>query len=66
MKNLSVVVPVPKPHPCTVAKYAKQHDIPFDEWPLPKEAPLKGDWDLGVVASFGHLIPQRIINIFPK
>nr|CAG4636444.1 EOG090X0BM2 [Eubosmina coregoni] len=25
----------------------------------------QGSWDLGVVASFGHLIPKRIINIFP-
>lgn len=68
MKELSVVVPSPKPHPCIVAKYAAQHSIPITIWPLPKETwngELSEKWDLGVVASFGHLIPKRIITSFP-
>lgn len=65
VSELSVVVPAPKPHPCVVAKYAMEHNLPISIWPLPKEFPVQGFWDLGVVASFGHLIPKRIINVFP-
>nr|CAG4640300.1 EOG090X0BM2 [Daphnia pulex] len=64
VSELSVVVPTPKPHPCLVAKYAKQHNLPISVWPLPKEK-QNDCCDFGVVASFGHLIPSRIINGFP-
>ena len=66
MSRLCVVVPQPKPLPCLVAKYAKHHGLPISLWPLNKEAPFDDVYDLGVVASFGHLIPQRIINSFYK
>nr|CAG4651257.1 EOG090X0BM2 [Simocephalus serrulatus] len=65
VSELSVVVPAPKPHPCLVAKYAMQHNLPISIWPLPKDPVTSNCWDVGVVASFGHLIPQRVINIFP-
>jgi methionyl-tRNA formyltransferase len=66
ISKLSVVVPAPKPNPCLVANYAKQHNLPISVWPLPKESQAQTDcWDFGVVASFGHLIPSRIINSFP-
>lgn len=68
VKELAVVVPAPKPNPCQVAKYASQHSIPISIWPLSKEE-WNGEqstrWDLGVVASFGHLIPKRVISTFP-
>lgn len=66
VSELSVVVPAPKPHPCLVAKYAMKHNLPISVWPLPKEQPPTDCWELGVVASFGHLIPKRIINSFPQ
>lgn len=66
VSELSVVVPAPKPHPCLVAKYAMQHNLPISVWPLPKEQSTTDWWELGVVASFGHLIPRRIINTFPQ
>nr|CAG4649612.1 EOG090X0BM2 [Scapholeberis mucronata] len=65
VSELSVVVPAPKPHPCMVAKYAIKHNLPISVWPLPKELPSQGSWDVGVVASFGHLIPSRVIGAFP-
>nr|CAG4650415.1 EOG090X0BM2 [Sida crystallina] len=46
------------------ARYADLNNLPVKVWPLPKESPLEGSWDVGVVASFGHLIPQRIIKLF--
>jgi len=67
VNQLSVVVPTPKPpgRLCLVEKYARKHDIPLSTWPLPKEFPGDENLELGVVASFGHLIPQRIIKAFP-
>nr|CAG4646508.1 EOG090X0BM2 [Macrothrix elegans] len=65
VERLSVVVPAAKPYHCLIAKYAMKHGLPMSEWPLPKDYPQGQNWDLGVVASFGHLIPKRIINVFP-
>jgi len=68
VNRLSVVVPTPKPinRSSPVGKYAKANNIPLDMWPLSKEFPDgEENLELGVVASFGHLIPQRIIKAFP-
>jgi len=45
-----------------VEKYAEDNKLKFHSWP-PNIAP--GQFDIGVVASFGHLIPSNIINKFP-
>ncbi|XP_014211448.1 methionyl-tRNA formyltransferase, mitochondrial [Copidosoma floridanum] len=45
-----------------VIKYAKEHNIIVHNWP-PRIK--KDDFEIGVVVSFGHLIPSRIIDLFP-
>ena len=67
VNRLSVVVPIPKPPTrlCLVEKYARKNSLPVSTWPLPKEFPGNESPKLGVVASFGHLIPQRVIKAFP-
>ncbi|KAG7164721.1 methionyl-tRNA formyltransferase, mitochondrial-like [Homarus americanus] len=45
-----------------VRRYCLRERIPLHDWPL--EVP-RGVYDLGIVASFGHLIPAKIINAFP-
>lgn len=62
---LSVVIPPPKPHLCAVGDFAQSNQLPMKIWPLSKEASWQENWDIGVVASFGHLIPLRIIKCFP-
>ncbi|XP_011307835.1 methionyl-tRNA formyltransferase, mitochondrial [Fopius arisanus] len=44
-----------------VTKYAQDHGIKIHHWPM--EACL--DFDIGLVVSFGRLIPSRIIKSFP-
>ncbi|XP_072020893.1 methionyl-tRNA formyltransferase, mitochondrial-like isoform X2 [Amphiura filiformis] len=44
-----------------VLQYAQQNGLKVYYWPMKEE--VKG-YDLGVVASFGHLIPGKIINSF--
>lgn len=34
-------------------------------WPLQDPVELCSGFDVGVVVSFGHLIPEPIINAFP-
>nr|CAG4644231.1 EOG090X0BM2 [Lepidurus arcticus] len=64
LSKLAVVTPKPKPKPCPVAQFAESHCLPLQFWPLTPDYPLES-FDLGVVASFGHLIPQNIISTFP-
>merc|ERR1711892_723774 len=45
-----------------VVKYAKENDLKLHEWPPDVEG---GKLDLGVVASFGKLIPAKVISSFP-
>jgi len=45
-----------------VVKYAKENDLKLHEWPPDMEG---GKFDLGVVASFGKLIPAKVISTFP-
>lgn len=45
-----------------VLKYAKENELNIYEWPLEGNIP---DFHIGVVVSFGHLIPSNIINTFP-
>ncbi|XP_037082157.1 methionyl-tRNA formyltransferase, mitochondrial-like, partial [Pollicipes pollicipes] len=39
-----------------------QNGLPVLDWPPQLAA---GRFDLGVVASFGHLLPRRLIDLFP-
>ena len=49
-----------------VKVYAEQESIPVHSWPPDPSNVIKQlDFDLGVVASFGHLIPKNIIDSFP-
>ena len=45
-----------------VKSYSLESGLKIHNWP-PDIEPQ--DFDLGVVASFGHLIPRRIIDTFP-
>ncbi|XP_011497316.1 PREDICTED: methionyl-tRNA formyltransferase, mitochondrial [Ceratosolen solmsi marchali] len=45
-----------------VAKYAKKYNIKLHSWPSDIKEKV---FDIGVVASFGYLIPSRIIKLFP-
>jgi len=46
-----------------VKKLSDQLSIACNPWP--PDPDLCAKFDLGIVASFGHLIPSRIINAFP-
>ncbi|CAJ1048522.1 methionyl-tRNA formyltransferase%2C mitochondrial [Xyrichtys novacula] len=52
--TLSVDVPV--------KKFALQHQLPTHSWP-PQN--VDGQFDVGLVVSFGCLLPKRLINKFP-
>nr|XP_034184417.1 methionyl-tRNA formyltransferase, mitochondrial isoform X1 [Osmia lignaria] len=45
-----------------VTKYAKENRITLNKWPTEESI---SDFHIGVVVSFGHLIPSKIINSFP-
>jgi methionyl-tRNA formyltransferase len=52
-----------------VASWSRKLKIPVHEWPHPKPLPeslLPWNFDIGVVVSFGYLIPQALIKSFPK
>ncbi|XP_078576819.1 methionyl-tRNA formyltransferase, mitochondrial-like [Branchiostoma floridae x Branchiostoma japonicum] len=54
------VVCSPKKVP--IRTYADEHHLPLHDWPLQRSC---DQFDVGVVASFGFLIPKRIIRLFP-
>ncbi|XP_016973760.1 methionyl-tRNA formyltransferase, mitochondrial [Drosophila rhopaloa] len=61
--RLGVVTSFKSPANC-VRSYAEKEKLPLQKWPIePSEC---SQFDLGVVVSFGHLIPANIINGFPK
>ena len=47
-----------------VTRYVTAQNLPLLHWPPPDLQ--RGQFDVGVVASFGHLIPGRIIDAFPR
>nr|XP_018901784.1 PREDICTED: methionyl-tRNA formyltransferase, mitochondrial-like [Bemisia tabaci] len=47
-----------------VGKFIQDEKLDFSLWPI-EESAVKGNYDLGIVVSFGHLIPEEIINSFP-
>ncbi|KAL1462773.1 hypothetical protein WDU94_014581 [Cyamophila willieti] len=47
-----------------VIKFAKDENLVLHHWPIGTDL-LKDNYDIGIVVSFGHLIPSKIINAFP-
>lgn len=45
-----------------VMKYATLYDLRGYGWPIKK---LDSQYDVGVLASFGHMIPSRLVKAFP-
>ncbi|XP_072527507.1 methionyl-tRNA formyltransferase, mitochondrial [Salminus brasiliensis] len=45
-----------------VQKYAKQHKLRIHDWP---DVDFSGQFDVGVVVSFGCLLQERVINRLP-
>lgn len=56
-----VTVPSPSPKGLPVKQYAVQSQLPVYEWPDVGS----GDYDVGVVASFGRLLNEALILKFP-
>ncbi|KAH8332346.1 hypothetical protein KR074_001454 [Drosophila pseudoananassae] len=61
--GLGVVTSFKSPANC-VRSYAEQQKIPLQRWPI--NSSQCAGFDLGVVVSFGHLIPANIIGAFPS
>nr|XP_020839184.1 methionyl-tRNA formyltransferase, mitochondrial isoform X2 [Phascolarctos cinereus] len=62
VENLEVVtVPSPSPKGLQVKSYALQAQLPVYEWPDVGS----GEFDVGVVASFGRLLSEELILKFP-
>ncbi|XP_031308707.1 methionyl-tRNA formyltransferase, mitochondrial isoform X1 [Camelus dromedarius] len=62
IENLEVVtVPSPSPKGLPVKQYAIQSQLPVYEWPDVGS----GEYDVGVVASFGRLLSEALILKFP-
>lgn len=45
-----------------VKRFAQQNQLPVHGWPL---GDVEGQFDIGVVVSFGCLLHERLINKFP-
>ncbi|XP_053954217.1 methionyl-tRNA formyltransferase, mitochondrial [Anastrepha ludens] len=60
---LGVVTSFKNPANC-VRSYAEKHHLAVHRWPIVPDV-CRG-YDLGVVVSFGHLIPEKIIKAFPN
>lgn len=56
-----VTVPSPSPKRLPVKQYAVQSQLPVYEWPDVGA----GEYDVGVVASFGRLLSEALILKFP-
>uniref|UniRef100_D3TQJ7 Methionyl-tRNA formyltransferase, mitochondrial n=1 Tax=Glossina morsitans morsitans TaxID=37546 RepID=D3TQJ7_GLOMM len=60
--DLGVVTSFKNPANC-VREYAQQHNLLLYKWPVsPSDCML---YDIGIVVSFGHLIPTSVIQAFP-
>jgi len=47
-----------------VKNFAKEEKLDIYDWPVNTKL-LDGKYDIGVVVSFGRLIPEKIIKCFP-
>jgi methionyl-tRNA formyltransferase len=65
--ELEVVCPRLRTLVPAVARYAATERLRLHTWPLEPEVLLPAaKFDIGVVASFGHLIPGKVIGAFPR
>lgn len=48
-----------------VKQYAEKNCIECRDWLTLNTNGAKIKYDLGIVVSFGHLLPENIINMFP-
>ncbi|KAL4113371.1 hypothetical protein QTP88_017003 [Uroleucon formosanum] len=48
-----------------VISFAKEEKLDIYDWPV-NTSLLEGKYDIGVVVSFGRLIPEKIIKCFPQ
>ena len=49
-----------------VKLYAEENNLEVYPWPLDPTIVKNEGFDIGVVSSFGHMIPKKIINAFPQ
>ncbi|EDV93941.1 methionyl-tRNA formyltransferase, mitochondrial [Drosophila grimshawi] len=61
--DVAVVTSFKSPANC-VRSYADKHKLPLYRWPITAEQCTP--FELGIVVSFGHLIPLHIINALPR
>lgn len=45
-----------------VQKFGKENNLVTHNWPYWE---LVNKFDVGIVVSFGHLLPEKLINSFP-
>lgn len=50
-------------HVNPVRLFGQKENLSVHEWPIDPQ--VIQDFDIGFVASFGHLIPKHIIDAFP-
>lgn len=61
LRNLEIVTTLKSPaNP--IEKFAKSNNLQVYSWPYTR---LLNNYEVGVVVSFGHLLPEKIINSFP-
>ncbi|XP_043215089.1 methionyl-tRNA formyltransferase, mitochondrial-like [Amphibalanus amphitrite] len=63
LSELAVVCVRLKAGKTAARRYAERHGLPVLDWP--PTGLTAGRYHLGVVASFGHLLPSRLIDLFP-
>ncbi|XP_018323757.1 methionyl-tRNA formyltransferase, mitochondrial isoform X2 [Agrilus planipennis] len=62
VKNLEVVTSVKMWSKDVVKQFALERNLKYHKWPL--RSLKSGDFDFGIVVSFGKLIPESVINKF--
>lgn len=60
LSNIEVVTTI-KEKPNPVQQFATEQCLPLHNWPV--NIP-KNQYHIGLVVSFGHLIPEQVINKF--
>ena len=64
LSELAVVCVRLKAGKTAARRYAERHGLQVLDWPPPPDL-AAGRYQLGVVASFGHLLPRKLIDLFP-
>lgn len=48
-----------------ITKFAKSNQLECYKWPIAADVVKEKNYDVGVVVSFGHMIPEDVIVAFP-